>query len=63
MDKLNVEYSEFRVENTKIEIYSLNGGKCLEKSIPAGMQDNKLDVSSFESGLYFCKVSFHDSCV
>jgi hypothetical protein len=53
--------SKFRVEQVIIEVYDLNGRKCLEKNIPSGAEDFEVDVSGFGCGLYFCKVSFHNS--
>jgi photosystem II stability/assembly factor-like uncharacterized protein len=40
-----------------VEIYDLNGRKLLEKQIPAGTENIVLNVSGFESGVYFCRIS------
>ena len=39
-----------------IGIYDLNGRKLLEKQIPKGTEEFTVDVSSLQSGLYFCRI-------
>lgn len=46
-----------------IEIYDLNGKKLLEKHIPAGTEEFALDVSSLQSGLYFCRLIVENKSV
>ncbi len=48
---------KFKVESSKIELYDLNGRKILEKQIPEGSEEVKINVSRFHSGVYMCRIS------
>ena len=55
--KFGVQSPEFGVEICgTLEIYDLNGRKLLEKQIPEGSETVEVDVSSLESGVYFCRL-------
>jgi hypothetical protein len=54
--KFGVRSSEFGVNGGTLEIYDLNGRKLLEKQIPKGSETVEVDVSSLESGVYFCRL-------
>ncbi|MCB2207903.1 MAG: T9SS type A sorting domain-containing protein [Bacteroidetes bacterium] len=55
-DKLEVRSLEFGVNGGTIEIYDVNGRILIEKHIPPGNETIEIDVSSFEGGIYFCKL-------
>jgi hypothetical protein len=48
---------EIGVNGGTIEIYDLNGRKLLERQIPKGSESIEIDVSSLESGVYFCRLN------
>jgi photosystem II stability/assembly factor-like uncharacterized protein len=52
--KFKVQGQKFKVVDAKIEIYDLNGRKLIEKQIPSGNETVEVDVSSLQSGIYFC---------
>ncbi len=58
-NKCKVQSSMFKVEDTTIELYDLNGRKLLKKHIPAGIETLEIDVSSLKSGVYFCQLSIN----
>jgi photosystem II stability/assembly factor-like uncharacterized protein len=55
-DKLQVAGCGLQVEDVTIELYDLNGRKLIEKQIPAGSEIVEVDVSSLQSGIYFCRL-------
>jgi hypothetical protein len=44
------------VNSGTLEIYDLNGRKLIEEQIPKGSETIEIDVSSLESGVYFCRL-------
>ena len=54
--EFGVRSSEFGVNGGTLEIYDLNGRKLIEKHIQAGAEEFEVDVSSLESGVYFCRL-------
>ena len=62
-EKFKVQSSKFKVENATIELYDFTGKKILEKQIPAGTENVEIDVSTLNSGMYFCKIQFSNKCV
>ena len=56
-DKISLQSAVFRQQSTTVELYDLNGRKLLNKHIPAGSEEVKINVSGLKSGVYFCKVS------
>ncbi|PKN97204.1 MAG: hypothetical protein CVU43_17570 [Chloroflexi bacterium HGW-Chloroflexi-5] len=54
--KFGVRSLEFGVNGGILEIYDLNGRKLLEKHIPKGSETIKVDVSSLQSGVNFCRL-------
>ena len=63
VDKFQVHNSGFRVSTATIELYDLNGKKLLEKDIPKGTKIIEIDVSSLDSGVYFCKLNTENHSV
>ena len=47
-------------ESAVVEIYDLNGRKLLEKHIPKGSEEVKINVSGLESGVYLCAIHTQD---
>ncbi len=43
--------------STGFEIYDLTGKKLLEQSVPSGDEKIEVDVSTLQSGVYFCRIS------
>ena len=62
-DLINLQTTAFRQLTAVIEVYDLNGKKLLEKQIPAGTENFKLDVSNLDSGLYCCKISMSEKTI
>jgi hypothetical protein len=56
-DKFTVQSLKFKVGYATFEIYDLNGRKLLEKNFPAGSENVEIDVSSLQSGIYFCRLT------
>ena len=56
VDEFWVRSLEFGVCQATLELFDLNGRKLLEKNIPAGSKEMTVDVSSLQSGFYFCRV-------
>ncbi|PKN97205.1 MAG: hypothetical protein CVU43_17575 [Chloroflexi bacterium HGW-Chloroflexi-5] len=54
--KFGVRSLEFVVNSGTLEIYDLNGRKLIEEQIPKGSETIEIDVSSLESGVYFCRL-------
>jgi photosystem II stability/assembly factor-like uncharacterized protein len=55
--RFGVRSLEIGVNGGTIEIYDLNGRKLLERQIPKGSESIEIDVSSLESGVYFCRLN------
>ena len=55
-DKFTVQGLKFKVSYATFEIYDMNGRKMLEKNFPAGSENVEIDVSSLQSGIYFCRL-------
>lgn len=55
--KFGIRSLEIGVNGGTIEIYDLNGRKLLERQIPKGSESIEIDVSSLESGVYFCRLN------
>ncbi len=62
-NEFGVRSLEFGVGGGTIEIYDLNGRKLLEKQIPAGSKEVKVDVNNLQCGMYFCKLSIDGKSV
>lgn len=56
-NKVKVQSVKFKEIKSKIEIYDLNGRKLFEQNLPKGIPIAEINVSEFESGIYFCKLS------
>jgi len=56
-DKFTVQGLKFKVGYATFEIYNMNGRKLLEKNFPAGSENVEIDVSSLQSGIYFCRLT------
>jgi photosystem II stability/assembly factor-like uncharacterized protein len=54
--KFTIKSVKFKNENATLEIFDLHGKKLLEKQIPAGTEDIEIDLSSLQSGIYFCRL-------
>ncbi|PLW98271.1 MAG: hypothetical protein C0591_04875 [Marinilabiliales bacterium] len=54
--KFEVRSLEFVVNGGLLEIYDMNGRKLIEKHIQAGAEEFEVDLSSLESGVYFCRL-------
>jgi hypothetical protein len=55
-DILCLQSTVFGYQFSVIEIYDLNSRKLLKKQIPAGSEIVEVDVSSLQSGIYFCRL-------
>jgi photosystem II stability/assembly factor-like uncharacterized protein len=55
-DKFTVQGLKFKVGYATFEIYDMNDRKLLEKQIPKGSETVEVDVSSLQSGIYFCRL-------
>ena len=62
-DEFTVQSLLFKVSRTFVELYDLNGRKLLEKNIPRGSQEVTVDVSSLQSGFYFCRIRTENGSV
>ncbi len=54
---------KFKVSQATLEIFDLNGKKLLEKQITKGTKEFTVDVSSLNSGLYFCRIRTENGSV
>ena len=61
--KLKVQSSKLKVESATAAVFTITGRKCLSKYVPAGSSEVEIDISSLNSGMYFCKIQFGDICV
>ena len=61
--ELKVQSSKFKVESATVAVFSIAGKKLLSKYIPAGCSEVEVDISSLNSGIYFCKIQFEDACI
>lgn len=57
-----VKSQKLKVENASLEIFDLNGRKLLEKLFPSKSETIEVDVSDFESGIYFCNLITEKAC-
>ncbi len=57
MDKFSVQHLTPKAGGAIIEIYDLSGRKLLEKTMRTGVKNIEIDVSSWKSGIYLCKIS------
>jgi hypothetical protein len=62
-NKFEIWSSEFRENETTMELFDLNGKKLLEKQIPAGTETVELDVSTLVNGVYFCRLIIENKSV
>ncbi len=58
---INLRSQVSNLQATAVEIYDLNGRKLLEKNYPAVSKSVEVDVSSLESGVYFCTMTTEQS--
>lgn len=63
VEEFKVQSLRFKVGGATLELYDLNGRKLLEKHIPKGTEEMKVDVSSLQSGVYLCKISTNEYSV
>ena len=56
-DKLQIKCSDLKTESGIIEILSLDGKELLKKEIYRGNENNEIDLSNLEAGMYFCKIT------
>jgi photosystem II stability/assembly factor-like uncharacterized protein len=62
-NKFKVKSVKFKVDDTTLEIYDLNGRKLLEKHFPAGTEEVEMNVSNLASGVYGCRLSAENKSV
>ncbi len=53
---VSLQSSVFSQQSAVLIIYDLNGKNLIEKQIPAGNETIEIDVSSLQSGMYFCRL-------
>ena len=61
--ELKVQSSKLKVESATVAVFTITGKKCLSKYVPAGSSEIEIEISSLNSGMYFCKIQFEDGCV
>lgn len=57
VDNLNITNKLPLEQNSKLEVYDLNGKKVLEKEVTSGTTDLSIDVSGLSSGTYIYKLN------
>lgn len=55
-DNISLQSTVFSQQSSIVEVFDLNGKKLLQKIIPDGTETVEIDVSSLESGIYFCRL-------
>jgi hypothetical protein len=55
-NKVTVDSEQFKTEDGTLALFDFYGRKMFEKHIPAGTGNIEIDVSSLQSGMYFCRV-------
>ena len=60
---INLQSTVFSQQSATFELYDLNGRKLLEKHILKGSNEVIIDVSSLESGVYFCRLIFESKSI
>lgn len=53
---ISLQSTVFSRQSVTVEVFDLNGRKLLEKQIPAGSDEVKINVSSLQNGLYLCRI-------
>ena len=56
-DRLSISNKLPLEQDSKLEVYDMNGKKIFEKEVTAGTKDLNIDVSSFTSGTYIYKLN------
>jgi hypothetical protein len=56
-ENLNISNKLPLEQNSKLEIYDINGKKVLEKDVASGTKDFSIDVSSLSAGTYIYKLN------
>ncbi len=60
---VNLQSAVFNLQSAVAEIYDLNGRKLIERQIPVGGDSFEIDVSSWQSGVYFCRLTINDQII
>ncbi len=61
--QFKIQSLKFKVQSATVAVFTITGKKCLSKYVPAGSSEVEVDISSLNSGVYFCKIQFEDGCV
>ena len=50
-------------KSTTLEVYALNGSRLLSKEIPKGQTDLQLDVTDWQRGMYYFRLTFNGEVI
>lgn len=55
-NKINIQSTMISHQTTTLEIFDLQGKKMTEKQIPVSTEEFEINVSTLQSGIYFCRL-------